>query len=240
MAWLRRIRVLYRHDRRRRGAQAASAEFTAADAEPRLTVADMRAQTRTELADPKRPTPCRKVLASLHEHWTGLTRFDWLEPLLGRSANLAGQQRRRADHPQTRLGPQELPRLRVVMERTAGDGALSPVRHFDLGQDQSAAADAWLTRFPESRAKTAAEPRPTSIGSYPGRCRWKSAARWPSIPTTVPELGRRPSLEVRVRLGKGTVPMRSYVCMPSEAKLYTPRATYTWPEGSRASPEPMR
>jgi transposase len=75
LAWLHRIRALYRHDRRRRDAQAGSAEFTAVDAELRQTVAAMQAQAEVELADPKLPTPCRAVLTSLQEHWAGLTRF---------------------------------------------------------------------------------------------------------------------------------------------------------------------
>lgn len=75
LAWLRRIRELYGHDRHRRGAQADSAAFTTADAEPRRTVAAMQAQAEAELADPKLPTPCREVLTSLQEHWSGLTRF---------------------------------------------------------------------------------------------------------------------------------------------------------------------
>lgn len=75
LAWLGRIRALYRHDRRRRSAKTGSARFTAADIELRQTVAAMQAQADAELADPKLPTPCRKVLASLQEHWSGLTRF---------------------------------------------------------------------------------------------------------------------------------------------------------------------
>lgn len=74
-AWLGRIRALYHHDRRRRGTQVGSAEFTTADAELRQTVAAMQTQAVAELADPNLPTPCRKVLASLQEHWDGLTRF---------------------------------------------------------------------------------------------------------------------------------------------------------------------
>jgi transposase len=35
----------------------------------------MQTRTAFELADPKLPTPCRKVLISLQEHWAGLTRF---------------------------------------------------------------------------------------------------------------------------------------------------------------------
>jgi transposase len=75
LAWLGRIRALYRHDRRRRSAQAGSGEFTAADVELRQTVAAMQTQAHAELADPKLSTPCRKVLTSLEEHWSGLTRF---------------------------------------------------------------------------------------------------------------------------------------------------------------------
>ena len=75
LAWLRRIRDVYRHHRQRRISQAGGAEFVAADAAVRQTVAAMQAQADAELADPKLPTPCRKVLASLQEHWDGLTRF---------------------------------------------------------------------------------------------------------------------------------------------------------------------
>jgi transposase len=75
LAWLHRIRALYRHDRHRRGPQADSVEFTTADARLRQTVAAMQAQANAELADPRLPTPCREVLTSLQEHWSGLTRF---------------------------------------------------------------------------------------------------------------------------------------------------------------------
>jgi len=75
LAWLRRIRDLYRDDRRRRSAEAAGGEWTAADVAVRETVAAMRTQSAAELADPKLPTQCRQVLTSLQEHWGGLTRF---------------------------------------------------------------------------------------------------------------------------------------------------------------------
>ena len=75
LAWLRRIRELYGHDRSRRGAKAGSAEFTTADAELRQAVAAMQARADAELADPKLPTPCHEVLTSLQGHWSGLTRF---------------------------------------------------------------------------------------------------------------------------------------------------------------------
>jgi transposase len=75
LAWLRRIRELYRLDRRRRGVKADGGEFTTADADLRQTVAAMRAQADVEMADPKLPAPCHGVLTSLQEHWPGLTRF---------------------------------------------------------------------------------------------------------------------------------------------------------------------
>jgi transposase len=83
LAWLGRIRELYQHARRRRNALAGSVEFTTADVELRRTVAAMQTQAEAELAAPKLATPCRKVLRSLQEHWSGLTRFldDWRIPL---------------------------------------------------------------------------------------------------------------------------------------------------------------
>ncbi len=75
LAWLGRIRALYRHDRDRRHAEAPSVAWTATDAALRHTVAAMKAQADAELADPSLPTPCCKVLVSLQEHWDGLTRF---------------------------------------------------------------------------------------------------------------------------------------------------------------------
>jgi transposase len=75
LAWLRRIRDLYRYHRQRRISKAGTTEFTAADTGLRHTVAAMRTQADAELADSKLPTPCRKVLVSLQEHWDGLTRF---------------------------------------------------------------------------------------------------------------------------------------------------------------------
>jgi transposase len=75
LAWLRRIRDLYRDHHQRRISKTGTADFTAANTGLRQTVAAMRAQADAELADPKLPTPCRKVLESLQEHWDGLTRF---------------------------------------------------------------------------------------------------------------------------------------------------------------------
>jgi transposase len=75
LAWLRRIRELYRQQRQRLTAAGDSAAFQAADAAVRQTVAALHAQATTELADPQLRQPCRKVLESLQQHWPGLTRF---------------------------------------------------------------------------------------------------------------------------------------------------------------------
>jgi transposase len=75
LEWLRRIRVLYRLNRRRLAAEKGSAAFREADGCLRQAVAEMKAQVETELARADLTTPCRKALVSLREHWEGLTRF---------------------------------------------------------------------------------------------------------------------------------------------------------------------
>lgn len=71
LAWLRRIRDLYRWNRQR----LANPADPAAQAGLRQAVAAMRQQLDTELADPALRTPACKVLTSLQEHWSGLTHF---------------------------------------------------------------------------------------------------------------------------------------------------------------------
>jgi transposase len=75
LAWLQRIRDLYRCQRQRLMHAADSVAFAAADAELRQNLTAMQAQTEAERADAQLREPCRKVLTSLQEHWTGLTRF---------------------------------------------------------------------------------------------------------------------------------------------------------------------
>jgi transposase len=75
LAWLGRIRDLYRLQRQRLTQPAKSDPFAAADAELRQTITAMQTHAAAELADPQLREPCRKVLHSLQEHWTGLTRF---------------------------------------------------------------------------------------------------------------------------------------------------------------------
>ena len=187
LAWLRRIRALYHHDRRRRSAKPGSADFAAADIELRQTVAAMQTQADAELADPKLPTPCRNVLASLQEHWSGLTRFldDPRIPL----DNNASERRAR--------GP-ALGRKNYYGSGALWSGRLAAML-FSLFATLSLAKiniRTWLTWYLESCAENGGKSRPTSIRSYPGRCRRKSAASWPSIPRTLPELDRQRSLSV--------------------------------------------
>jgi transposase len=71
LAWLRRIRDLYRWNRQR----LAHPLDPVPQAGLRQAVAAMQQQLDTELADPGLRMPVRKVLTSLQEHWSGLTLF---------------------------------------------------------------------------------------------------------------------------------------------------------------------
>jgi transposase len=71
LAWLRRIRDLYRCNRQRLAQPADPAAQTSLA----QAVAAMRQHLETELADPALRMPARKVLTSLQEHWSGLTHF---------------------------------------------------------------------------------------------------------------------------------------------------------------------
>jgi transposase len=75
LAWLRRIRELYRLHRQRKQHEPSSPESAPADAKLREHVIAMCQQRDAELAEPKLREPCRKVLTSLQEHGPGLTVF---------------------------------------------------------------------------------------------------------------------------------------------------------------------
>ena len=75
LSWLRRIRHLYQVNRERLRSALDSPEFQQQDGLLRQAVEAMRIQAMEELPDPKLRQPCRKVLDSLQEHWTGLVRF---------------------------------------------------------------------------------------------------------------------------------------------------------------------
>ncbi len=50
-------------------------EFAKPDAELRATIEQRKTAAAEQLSEPKLRQPCRKALASLQEHWLGLTRF---------------------------------------------------------------------------------------------------------------------------------------------------------------------
>jgi transposase len=75
LCWLRRIRHVYQVNRERLRHPLGSAKFQEQDALLHRAVEAMRAEAVEELSDPKLRQPCRKVLESLQEHWSGLVRF---------------------------------------------------------------------------------------------------------------------------------------------------------------------
>jgi transposase len=74
LAWLKQIRQAYRGNRERLQ-QLDTPAFTGADVKLRRVMDQMKVQAAEQFADPTLRRPCRKVLESLQEHWTGLTRF---------------------------------------------------------------------------------------------------------------------------------------------------------------------
>jgi transposase len=75
LQWLRRIGELYRLNRERLRHPIGTPEFVLADAALRKQVAMMAQERDRELAEATLRAPCRKVLASLFDHWSGLTLF---------------------------------------------------------------------------------------------------------------------------------------------------------------------
>ena len=75
LSWLRRIRHLYQINRERLQHPLDSAKFQEQDALLRRRWRRCALEAAEELSDPKLRQPCRKVLESLQEHWTGLIRF---------------------------------------------------------------------------------------------------------------------------------------------------------------------
>jgi transposase len=93
LEWLRRIRHLYRVNRERLRHPPDSAKFQEQDLLLRRAVEAMRVEAAEELSQPKLRQPCRKVLESLQEHWTGLVRFvdDPRIPLDNNASERAGR-----------------------------------------------------------------------------------------------------------------------------------------------------
>jgi transposase len=72
--WLRRIRQAYRYNGQRLQPRDPLGQAQA-DTALRAVLEAMQAQAAEELSAAGLRQPCRKVLVSLQEHWTGLTRF---------------------------------------------------------------------------------------------------------------------------------------------------------------------
>jgi len=75
LGWVERIGQIYHLNDARLAVRAAPARFAAADARLRVAVTALEAQGKSELAEPSLHPARQKVLASLGEHWTGLTVF---------------------------------------------------------------------------------------------------------------------------------------------------------------------
>jgi transposase len=73
--WLHRIRRLYHLNRQRLLHEPETDQFALHDAALREAIDAMHRQATDELAQPKLREPCRKALASLLDHWSGLTLF---------------------------------------------------------------------------------------------------------------------------------------------------------------------
>ena len=75
LAWLQRIREIYRLNRERLRHDSQTSAFEEHDTALRAAIAAMDQQAAHELADPNLRQPCRKALKSLRSHWSGLTLF---------------------------------------------------------------------------------------------------------------------------------------------------------------------
>jgi len=73
--WLKLIRAAYRANRERLKRMNDAPKFAVADLQLRDVVETMKHKAAEQLADADLRQPCRKVLVSLQEHWTGLTLF---------------------------------------------------------------------------------------------------------------------------------------------------------------------
>jgi transposase len=75
IVWLHRIRQLYHLNRQRLFCEGRASEFSRHDVALREVIDAMHRQATDELSQPKLREPCRKALASLLDHWSGLTLF---------------------------------------------------------------------------------------------------------------------------------------------------------------------
>ena len=132
LSWLRRVRQIYAVNRERLRHPFGSAKFQKQDALLRRAVEVMRIEAVGELSDPKLRQPCRKVLESLQEHWTGLIRFvdDPRIPMDNNASERAGRG--------PAVAQEELLRFGFPVEWPAGSGDVFAVRHAGPLENQSA------------------------------------------------------------------------------------------------------
>ncbi len=74
-SWIEEIGTLYQHNDQRLALNDGTSEYTEANRLLRDRVEHMRLRCNTELSQPKLPLPQEKTLASMQEHWEGLTVF---------------------------------------------------------------------------------------------------------------------------------------------------------------------
>jgi len=163
LTWLGRIRDLYRLNNQRR-LEPKSNPQAAAEQNLRQHVTDMQQQAVAECADRTLREPCRKVLTSLQEHWSGLTRF-LDDPRIPLDNNACERQLR---------GPV------VGRKNYYGSGAIWSGRMaamlfslFATLERQDINAREWLTSYLQACAQAGGRPPPTIEDWLP----WRSKAR---------------------------------------------------------------
>jgi transposase len=163
LAWLRRIRDVYRLNHQRLLAPA-SADGTADAADPALRqhLDAMHQQAVAECAEPTQRQPCRKVLTSLQEHWPGLTRFVD-DPRIPLDNNASEQQLR---------GP-VVGRKNYYGSGAVWSGRLTAMLFslFATLQRCQINARPWLTSYLQACAKAGGRPPPTVADWLPWQYR---------------------------------------------------------------------
>ena len=157
-SWVEEIGLLYHRNDERLAVLEDAAKFSEADQRVRAQVEHMRQRCETELAQPELRLPQRKALASLQEHWTGLTVF--------------------VDHPEIPMDNNQAERCHrgpvVARKNFYGSGALwsgrlaamlfslfqtLPLWGLDVGR--------WLTAYLTACAKAGGKPPPDAAQYLP-------------------------------------------------------------------------
>ncbi len=156
LSWVERIGDLYHLNCLRLEVRADPVQWAERDERLRQAVAQMASQRETELANPAFKAPARKVLQSMHKHWSGLTVF--------------------VDHP-------EVPMDNNVAERDQRTPVVARKNFYGSGSPWSGALAAtmfsllmtmrlwginprtWLTAYLEACAANGGQP-PTSLSAF--------------------------------------------------------------------------